>query len=272
MVEITKKYEALVETDRKLVGVKLVRSQEEFDRCDAIKVSAPITYCVAVKSATLGHSVKLTSDTSGCGGSTRALGLEAPAADFYDGSSGCSLGLYSDKKLSADVASKMKLCAPDTYGVVVKPLDRFEKEPDVVLAVVDTRNAMRIIQGYSYYYGMQDSFCMSGNQAVCVEATAIPYVTNDINVSVFCSGTRFLAGWKDFEVVVGIPYSKFGTIVEGIRKTVNAVEPDERKKVIADKLEKLGYSRDEIIFGDTYYLRLEREKIEARKKTHNETK
>lgn len=267
MDTITRKYEALIESGRKLVGVKIVKSREEFEEYDAIRVAAPITYCVAVKSATLGHSIKFTADTSGCGGSTRALGLEPPTEDFFNGKSGCSLGLYSDEKISADVAVRMKLCTPDAYGVVVKPLDLFEKEPDVVLAVVNTRNAMRIIQGYSYFYGMQENFCMSGNQAVCVEATAIPYLTGDINVSVFCSGTRFLAGWKDHEVVVGIPYARLGTVVEGIRMTVNAVEPDERKSVIASKLEDLGYSRDEIIFGDTYYLRLEREKIEARKKS-----
>jgi hypothetical protein len=92
-------------------------------------------------------------------------------------------------------------------------------------------------------------------------------MTEDINVSLFCSGTRFLAGWKDYEVVVGIPYSRLETVVEGIRMTVNAVEPDERKTEIADKLERLGYNRDEIVLGDTYYLRLEREKIEARKKS-----
>lgn len=267
MKRITRKFEALIKTDRKLVGVKLVKTQDEFKEYDAIRVSAPITYCVAVKSAAYGHAVKFTASTSGCGGSTRALGLERPSEDFYSGKSGCSLGLYSGEKVSADVAARMKLCPPDTYGVVVKPLDMFESAPDVVLAIVDTRSAMRIIQGYSYYYGMQENFCMSGNQAVCVEATAIPYMTEDINVSLFCSGTRFLAGWKDYEVVVGIPYSRLETVVEGIRMTVNAVELDERKTVIADKLEQLGYNRDEIVFGDTYYLRLEREKIEARKKS-----
>ena len=53
-------------------------------------------------------------------------------------------------------------------------------------------------------------------------------------------------------------------MIEGVRLTVNAVESDERKEVIALRLGQLGYEREEIVFGDTYYLRLEREKRRRR--------
>lgn len=261
-----KKAEALLTLERKIVGVKLVYSKEEFDSFDAVEAVAPIPYCVAVKSASLGHAIKFTEKTSGCRGSSRALGLTAPAKSFYDGSDGCRLGLYKNEKISSGVAEKMMLCRPKAYGVIVKPLETFESSPDVVLIITDTRNCMRMIQGYTYMYGMQDKFCMTGNQAVCVEGTAVPFCTGAMNVSMFCSGTRFLAKWKDYELVAGIPFEKFSYTVEGVRLTVNAVEPDDRKEIIADGLEDLGYPRDEILFGDTYYLRLEREKRERRGK------
>lgn len=266
MEKIVKKIESLLELERKIVGVKLAYSKEEFEKIQAKAAVAPISYCVGVKSATLGHAIKFTAENSGCGGSTRALGLAAPTEGYYSGKDGCRLGLYCNEEVAADVADKMKICKPDTYGAVVKPLEQFETNPDVVLIVANTRTAMRIIQGYTYFYGMQENFCMTGNQAVCVEATVIPMLTGKINISMFCSGTRFLAKWKDYEVIIGIPYEKLERIVEGIRLTVNAVEPDERKSVIANGLEELGYSREEIIFGDTYYLRLEEEKRKRRGK------
>lgn len=266
MDKIVKKAESLLALDRRIVGVKLVYTKEEFDKYSAVTAAAPISYCVAVKSATLGHAVKFTAENSGCGGSTRALGLAEPTEEYYSGKSGHRLGLYCDEEVAANVAKKMKICETKAYGVIVKPLEQFEQEPDVVLVVANTRMTMRIIQGYSFFYGMQENFCMSGNQAVCVEGTVVPFVTDEINVSMFCSGTRFLAKWKDSETIVGIPFSKFAKTVEGLRLTVNAVEPDDRKAVIAEGLEKLGYSREEMVFGDTYYLRLEREKRERRGK------
>ncbi len=172
------------------------------------------------------------------------------------------MGLYSDEKISSEVAQKMALCRPGAYGIIVKPLEMFEENPDVVLMITDSNNCMRLLQGYTYFYGMQDKFCMTGNQAVCV--TAIPILTDNINLSMFCSGTRFLAKWKEYEVAVGIPYKKFARVIEGVRLTVNAVESDERKEVIALRLGQLGYEREEIVFGDTYYLRLEREKRRRR--------
>ena len=266
MKNTIKKAYALLELERHIVGVKLAKSKEELAGYDAVQVVSPISYCVAVKSATLGHSVKFDRTTTGCGGSTRALGLTEPTEGYYDGSEGCKLGLYSDSSVAAGVSKEMKICSADTYGVIVKPIEAFEDKPDVVLIVTNSKNAMRIIQGYTYFYGMQNKFTMTGNQALCVEGTAVPIVTGEINVSMFCSGTRFLAGWKDTEVAVGIPIDRFEKTIEGIRLTVNAVEPDERKTVIRKKLAPLGYKEDEIIMGDTYYLRLEREKRKNRRK------
>lgn len=208
MLEMINEAYILLCPERKIVGVKLVTSKEEFEAFEARELVAPMSYCVAVKSATLGHSVKLTAQNSGCMGSTRALGLVGPNKGFYNGEEGCRLGLYDNKKIAAEVAAKMKLCPEETYGVIVKPIEYFEKEPDVVLVIADSRTIMRVIQGYTYFYGMQEQFCMTGNQAVCVEGTAVPYMTGKINVSMFCSGTRYLARWKDTELVVGIPYGQ----------------------------------------------------------------
>lgn len=259
-----KKAEALLNLERKIVGIKIVYSKEEFDLYSGKEIIAPMSYCVAVRSATLGHSIKIKGSMSGCGGSTRALGLAKPSEDFYNGKSGYSLGLYCSEELASKVSLKMNLCKKEAYGVIVKPLEQYEKDPDVVLIVSNTRECMRIIQGYTYFYGMNNNFCLTGNQAVCVEATVTPIITNEINISMFCSGTRFLAKWKDYEVIIGIPFNKFSKTVEGIRMTVNAVEPDERKHIISKKLKLAGYDNEFITFGETYYTKLEDEKRKKR--------
>ncbi|AET67436.1 hypothetical protein Desor_1800 [Desulfosporosinus orientis DSM 765] len=257
--DVEKAY-AVLDLDRQIVGIKIVKSKAEFEQAQAKELTYPLAYCVAVKLATNGKALKMTKEFSGCRGSTRALGLTPSPESFYNGQDGCALGLYESSELAASVARQMKYCPPDTYGVIIKPLEQFESDPDVVLMVGDSYQIMRVIQGYSYVYGLQPNFNMLGNQAVCVECTSYPLMTNQINVSLFCSGTRFLAKWRHTEVAVGIPYEKFGKVIEGVRLTVNAVEMNERKKVIQAKLAKLGYDGSEIRFNYTYYLKLEQDK------------
>lgn len=256
---------AVLELDRRIIGVKLVYTKDAFEQEQANELAYPTAYCVAVKHAMNGRALKMTKTCSRCGGGTRALGLAAPTEGFYSGHDGCALGLYASEEIASRVAEQMTLCPPETYGVIIKPLEQFESDPDVVLVVGSSYNVMRIIQGYSYMYGMQPNFNMLGNQAICVECTSYPMMTDQINVSLLCSGTRFLAKWREAEVAVGIPYNKFATVIEGVRLTVNAVEMDKRKKVIKPKLEKLGYDGADIVFDATYYLKLERDKQKKRK-------
>jgi uncharacterized protein (DUF169 family) len=260
-----KKACAVLETDRGIVGVKLVRTREAYDFYKARDIAKPLAYCVCVKSAMHGAALKFTARTSGCMGSTRALGLEKPGDDFLDGSEGVMLGLFAEKALAGDVARKMAINANPVYGAIVKPLERFETAPDVVLVVTDTRNLMRLIQGYTYTYGLQAHFNMTGNQAVCVESTVYPLQTGRINVSMFCSGTRYLAKWKNSEAMAGIPFDKFAGVIEGVRQTVNAVEMNDRKRVIDANLRNAGVCDMPIIYDRTYYTDLEKQKTEKRK-------
>ena len=255
-----KKAEAVLELRRKIVGVKLAQTKEEFDLYTAVEIKAPLAYCVCVKSAMNGAAVKFTAKNSGCSGSTMALGLAKPPKGFYDGSKGFMLGLYRNKSLAASVAKNMRINKKRVYGVIVKPLELFEKDPDVILMVSDTKNIMRIIQGYTYMQGMQPNFNMIGNQAVCVECTTYPMQTGDINISMFCSGTRYLAKWKSTEAMAGIPFKLFSTVIEGVRQTVNAVEMNERKQVIEKKLEDAGFLDMKIIYDRTYYTDFEKQK------------
>ena len=175
------------------------------------------------------------------------------------------LGLYLNKSVAKRVAKKMSIINTLIFGVIVKPLELFEKDPDIVLIVSDTKNIMRIIQGYTYMHGMQPHFNMTGNQAVCVECTMYPMQTGRINISMFCSGTRYLAKWKNTEAMAGIPFKKFSSVIEGVRQTVNAVEMNERKHVIEEKLQESGFFDMKIIYDRTYYTELEKQKIKKMK-------
>lgn len=252
---ITKKAYALLELDRRIVGVQFIYEKGEFDRIDAIEPVRPMYYCQAVAAASRGNRVKLTKETSGCSGSSRALGFVPPAPGYYTGESGLSLGLYENQQVAKSVALQFAVMGRPLYGIAVMPLECFEEEPDVVLFITNTREAMRIVQGYTCTYGLQQNFCMSGNQAVCVECTTYPYRNQCINLSVFCAGTRYRAGWKESEVAIGVAYSKFAGLVRGIQNTVNAIERNRRKAEIERDLRREGLFDLEIQYGRTYFLK-----------------
>lgn len=264
--DIKKAYAVIETTRKKIVGVKLARSKEEFDTFQARTLCAPLSYCICVKCAMSGAALKFTAENSGCSGSTRALGMEKPGKSFYDGSEGFMLGLYRDKALSAKVAAGMKIIKIRTYGVIVKPMEDFESAPDVVLIVTDNKNLMRLIQGYTYMHGMQSNFNMIGNQAVCVECTVNPIQTQKMNISMFCSGTRYLARWKNTEAMAGIPFPIFSSVIEGVRQAVNAVEMNKRKSMIEKKLSGAGIRDMDIIYDHTYYTDFEKQKARKRKR------
>lgn len=258
--ELTQKLNIFLKLDKKVVGVKLIHSEEEFNKYDGRELSNPLAYCVAVKSASCGHSIKLTRQTGGCMGSNRALGLSTCNPEFKQGISGYRLGIYETPEIAASVANSVPICTDDTYGVIVKPLEEFEYNPDVVLIISNTREAMRILQGYTYAYGLTKGLNMSGNQAVCVEATVTPMITKEMNVSMFCSGTRFHAGWKDTEVMSGIPYEKLEGVIKGLKGTVNAIEMNERKQEIEEALKASGELDFVIDYEKTYFKTWKKEK------------
>lgn len=251
--ELNSKLNILVRQTRQPVGVRIVMSREEYDSFDAVEPVKPLMYCRAVKAAGAGHPVKITRALGGCNGSNRALGLTEPDPSFWTGESGKKLGLYKDESVAASVAHDNPILPPVTYGIVAMPLSCFETEPDVIILVTNSREAMRILQGYTYVYGLTHGLNMSGNQAVCVESTVTPISTQELNVSMLCSGTRHHARWNDGEVMTGVPFSKAEGLVEGLIGTVNAIEYDDRKKEIEEGFKLNGYEDIGIIYGKTYF-------------------
>lgn len=262
-----KKAYAIINTKRKIVGVKLLPTEEEYNSCIIKSLTNPLSYCVAVKSASLGHRVKLNAKTSGCGGSSRVLGLSKPSPAYYDGTDSFNLGLYRDKELARECAGQITALDREAYGVVVQPIEYFTEDttPDLVLIICNPRECMRIMQGYSYNFGVTKNISMSGNQGICSELTAYPLRNNTINVSFLCSGTRYLAGWEDNEVAAGMPLEMFSRVIDGVYQTINPIEMDERKESIQRKLQEVNIKDISIQYGRTYYTELEKVKRERRK-------
>lgn len=251
-----KKLNTALEIDRKAVGIKFLFDIDDYEKADAKAATNKIPYCVMVRLATDGFPLKTTLKTSGCGGGTRALGLEPTKPEFDSGNEYNMFGIYENLAISKNVVNNITFCKHKIYGVMAKPLELYDDEPDVVIMVTNSYNTMRIIQGYTYKFGTQTSFKLAGNQAVCSECTAYPFETNSINISMFCAGTRHLAGWKNDEIAIGFPYQKFISTCDGIFDSINGAENNKNKALIIDKLNKNELQDPGIKMDDAYFIRL----------------
>jgi uncharacterized protein (DUF169 family) len=251
--EAVKEMNLAMKLDRAIVGVRFIFDANEYKEAEAKAVIGKMPYCVMVRTAMAGKSLKAAAKNFGCNGAARALGVVeldemTLSGRFYD-----SLGLYKDLPTSKDVRRNAVFCEHKAYGVMVKPLEQYSEEPHVVMIVTDPYNGMRIIQGYTYAFGFNTAYRMSGNQAICSECTCVPFETNDINVSLLCAGTRFKAKWRDDEMAIGFPFNQFLSIVSGVCATLDLTEPNEKKAQIEARFSAAGRTPPVIHYNKNYY-------------------
>lgn len=250
--ELAKYLYCALGTDKKPVGINFLHSRELYQQSTVPEVRSKISYCSMVKLTTLGNSFKTCLEKSLCPGATRALGLEKPDDLAKAGKRYYRLGMYDSLCTAKNVYKNANLLDHEVFGIQVQPLEKCEDNPDVVLLILNPYQAMRVIQGYTYHFGLSGNIRLSGNQGVCLECTARPYETNDINISMLCSNTRFSAKWRESELGLGIPFNKFDMVVDGIIKTINPSETDLTKVAIKKRADELGIDL-EVTMGSCYY-------------------
>lgn len=250
--EQAKRIYALLKLKHKIVGIKFLGSKNEYENCKAQAVLYKMPYCVMVKSAAAGHSIKVMEDNFGCGAAARALGFVKPKESFLNGEDGFRFGIYKDIETAKESSNRITLCDKKHYGMWIAPFEMFSCNPEIVICITKPYNVMRLVQAYTYSYGNANEYKLGGLQAMCSEATAYPYMTGKMNITMLCAGTRNLCKWNEEELAIGIPYSKMEGVLEGLLRTVNPLERDEKKKNIENALRSIGEETIKIEYGKNY--------------------
>lgn len=111
------------------------------------------------------------------------------------------------------------------------------EDADVVMFMVNAYQLMRVVQGYTYKWGIPKNLHMAGNQGVCADLTAGPFEDNEMNFSILCAGTRKMCAWGDDELGVGLPIQKFIPLTEGVIQTMNYIDYPNHKDEISKRLD-----------------------------------
>ncbi|MBV7392426.1 DUF169 domain-containing protein [Enterococcus sp. ALS3] len=235
-LKLNQRLNTLLNLERKIVGVTFLKDEETFKEHPATSFKNMMPYCQSIKKATEGYDFKLTAKNFACLASAVAMGL-IPNDDYSSsGRKHTDMGCYQDIDTSKSIADDMVYVKEKNYGVAIQPIEKWQGNPDVVVLITTPFNAMRMIQGNAYFEGQLKNIKLAGMQAICQEATSYPFVTDQINISMMCSGTRYVAQWKDEELAIGVPFNKFEKMIRGIEATLNPMELREKKKIIEEKL------------------------------------
>lgn len=253
-------FQALVQTlyaaldmDRRIIGVKLFHSKSGYQSVNAKELLRPINYCQMTAAASRGNAIKSTRSKINCASGIRVLGFDHTDTCNATGENWIRLGMYKNPDTSREVRGRIGNIPEQTYGIAVQPAEHYETVPDVIMIVTTPYNIMRLTQGYGYHHGEAKNISMVGNQAICLECTAAPYLNDEINISALCIGTRHQAGWKDTEMAIGIPGSKFADVVDGVLATINIMESDAKKNQIEEKMKKAGIDFLPMRYHYNYY-------------------
>lgn len=242
----------LLELDRKIVGVRFIYEEDDFNNSPAQRILYSLPYCMMVKSATNGHYIKATVENIGCFAAARALGMTEVTESYKSGEDYMGFGMFDNQDISKKVCDNISINGREPYGIELGPYDELGKDPDIAIIITVPYNAMRIIQGYNYYNGTYNNYKMGGLQAMCAEITAYTYVSQNINVSMMCAGTRFLSKWGRDEMAVGLPFSKFEETVEGVYLTADPLERDGDKSRILEKFSESDLEAPKLHMGKNY--------------------
>lgn len=245
--ELVKEYvenlELMLDLKRKPVGIKLLFTEEEYNKCEVNEIKGKTAYCVMVEKATRGFRFKSKLSNHGCDGGTTALSLEDSNETIESGREYFSYNLYATNATAYRMRKEIKSlhrAGFTTYGVLIQPLDDFDIIPDVVIFIANPYQVMRLTQGYVYHLGIKPELDYGAMQAICSETTVVPYLTGQMNISALCPSTRMLAKWKDEEMSVGLPYEHFINTVEGVMYTINSTDIKKRKDEIAERFKLKG--------------------------------
>ncbi|WP_240841459.1 DUF169 domain-containing protein [Acidaminobacter sp. JC074] len=239
----------VLKLDREIVGVTLCMNKEDYLVSGVKELKEKMSYCNMVKYGTKGKAFKARLDHFFCGGSQRALGMRPLEDNVMTGEEYYSYKMYESLQVAKSVQEEVTYLPNGTYGVIVEPL-KDARKPDIVIMILNPYQAMRLTQAYAFSNGVAKNIKFTGNQGICSECTAVPYINQDMNVSLLCANTRFSAKWQDHEMAVGLPYQMFEDLVTGLVKTLNASEPDKRKVEMMDLKDKYGL---DISLKTSYY-------------------
>jgi uncharacterized protein (DUF169 family) len=222
--DLGKKIKEFVNPDTFQVAVKMLKNESEIPSKarrplrDLKTVMAPCQGSAMARR--YGWTVAFGPEDVGCAIAAHTYGWdrgidEAGAINFLTG-----VNYVCDEKAGGEALKAWRtLDMGDKLAVVYFPLERAKMDPDVVLVYANPAQMMRLIHGATYHTGRPIQSSFSGRAGSCTDGVLGAYLDNEVKVVIPGNGDRVWATCQDHELLMAIPASRLGDVVEGLEKT-----------------------------------------------------
>ena len=207
--------ESKIKLDAKPVAMKLIKTEDDLlEGYDLI--DEKIRHCEMVRKASLGSKFYSTLEEQMCLGGAGAIGLRDMPPKLANGEKYFSLGRFQDLETAKKLTSQLSIIEDEHWGIVYAPLDEADFEADVIEIITEPVGGMKLAQSIVYKTGEKITPSFAGIQSLCGDAFANPYITDGINFTLGCDGSRKAADIKDNEMTVGISAAKIDEVISGL--------------------------------------------------------
>lgn len=190
-------------------------------------------YCQALMRARRGESVYLTPDEITCPASASVLGFKPAPVKLRSGEMPAAYGIFaSPQAASRTIADMPKLEMGKYKAVALAPLGSAPYVPDVVVIEAKAEQVMWLALAWMHQGGGRRTFSSGVLQATCVDATIVPFLSGEVNMSMGCYGCREATDMADDEAIIGIPGRKLPEVVESLENLAARAMPRVRSKAI----------------------------------------
>ena len=144
-------------------------------------------------------------------------------------------GIFQDSAAAVRVMKTMPRLEPGLYkAVAVQPLAKWKESVDVVVVEDEVEKLMWIALAYLNDGGGRLEFSTSVLQAVCVDATVLPFLEHRLNMSFGCYGCRDATDARPEEAILGFPGDKLAMVAENLEYLASKAIARSRAKHICE--------------------------------------
>jgi len=128
-------------------------------------------------------------------------------------------GRFRNREIAKKAIQDMMAIQPPVMKGVFffsKEFDEIDLIPDVITLNIRPIELTRIVQAYQYNTGKRVTGNMGAVRVVNSDLITRPYLTQKINFSSYCIGARLIAEYEPDRMGIGMPFSIFKEIVQGM--------------------------------------------------------
>ncbi len=219
--EVSEKINTYLRLRTHPLGFKLFETIEEAKKV-GWRLPNKLLICQVINTARIhGRALIATAEDSLCVIGAVALGLMKTPPHMDSGEIFLKLGYISDP----DKAKKYQECLarlePRYEAFAVRPLERTNFEPDVLLFYGNSAQISLALFALSIRYGERLQLSMFGESALC-GGIAQGMITGKPQISIPCFGERVFAGTADDEILLIMPFPELPDLISGLETLYRA--------------------------------------------------